>query len=241
MASVNREQRVDDLLEKATESLRCGAAFEAERMAAKALQMARQAADFERMTAVAPTLADARVQRMRLATEVGEITVIDEQPITEKMKIEPGNYLVQPPQVGADARRLRMAALQREIPVAVLCREPRTNLGLWPIVAVGRNTIVRTKVSPPDDPEAPDLEWFLDALEAIGEWAAQTVDGELEPARRVDALLDRLEAIPEHQGLHDVLIDTAREAHHAQKLAEQARREKASRRKKSRKSQEQSC
>ena len=49
--------------------------------------------------------------------------------VTEDMELEPGCYLVRPPLVGADARRLRLAAFEREIPVTVICREPRTQLG----------------------------------------------------------------------------------------------------------------
>ena len=57
-------------------------------------------------------------------------------------------------EAGADARRLRLLAAAGEVPAGVLCREPTSQLGLIPIVAIGPLGAVRTKVKPPREGRA---------------------------------------------------------------------------------------
>jgi len=232
--------KIDDLMEKASRSLSHMSYFEAERMAIKALGMARQEDDFERMARIVMPLLESRRQRAEQALSVGEVTVLDDE-ISEDMKIELGCYLVQPPLVGAAARRFRLAALHREVPVVVVCREPRTQLGLWPVVAIGaggslRTRVdreprtqlglwpvvaigaggsLRTRVDPPDDAEHPDPAWLLSALEELGDFAIQAIDPKRSPDRRIDKAIDYLDALPEHEGLHQYLEQACREAHKA--------------------------
>lgn len=198
-------------MEKASASMSRMVYFEAERMALKALLMARQVEDFERMARIVLPLQEARRQRLQLALDAGELRLPDE-PYVEGVRIDPGCYLIQPPQVGADARRFRLAALQADVPVAVVCREPRTRLGEWPIVAVGPGLTIRTRIKPPDDPERPDAAWFVGAMEAIGDAAIESVDLNYEPAKRVDLLIERLGAVPDHEKLHQALEQACREA-----------------------------
>src|SRR5580765_3056170 len=109
MADSPKPKKIAELLEKAHESLRQDIAFEAERLALKALSMARQGQDFREMCRIIRTLHDARRHRMRagITAARNKITVID-CPIVEEMTIRPGCYLVQPPHLGSDARRLRL-------------------------------------------------------------------------------------------------------------------------------------
>jgi len=58
----------------------------------------------------------------------------------------------------------------------------------------------------------PTREWFLHACEALGDAAIASVDPEMDVLMRVDALLKRLEAHPDHEKLHQVLGDCCREA-----------------------------
>ena len=210
MSVASQTQTIDELTGKAAGALADQRYFEAEALADKALTLARDEGDYGRMAVVVPTLALARSGRLALATDLGTITIIDE-PFEDDVKIEPGCYLAQPPLVGAHARRFRLTALHREIPAIVLCREPVIRLGLVPLVALGSGATVRTKVHPPQDLEHPDLEWFASSLEALGEAAAE-LDPALTVQKRVDALLTRLDAIPEHAGLHRYLEDSCREA-----------------------------
>ena len=64
--------------------------------------------------------------------------------------------------------RMRVCAMQTEVPVLVVCREPLTDRGLVPIVSLGHTT-VRGYVAPPDEDESHDLAWVLGAQEALGD------------------------------------------------------------------------
>ncbi|MHC4447052.1 MAG: hypothetical protein ACYSXF_04615 [Planctomycetota bacterium] len=211
MSIAAQSKTIQDLHEKARQALDESLPFEAERLAAKALQLARRERLFDRMAEVVSTIQEARRVRIEPAIATGEVVVLDE-PFDDQIKIEPGCYLIRPPLVGADARRLRLLAHSREIPVAVVCREPSTQLRLCPIVAISAGTTVRTKIDPPDDPDHPDMNWFLDAMHALGDWAIETLDSGSDVEKRLDALLSRLDAIPDHEGLHECLRETCLEA-----------------------------
>ncbi|MHC5004657.1 MAG: hypothetical protein ACYTJ0_16205 [Planctomycetota bacterium] len=214
MTSVGKTKKADDLCGQAEKLLSKGRHFEAEEKAHKALTAARSAHAFDRMARIVPVLCAARRARHQQAIEVGTVTILDEA-IDEDLGTEPGCYLIQPPLVGADARRLRASGLETGTPVAVVCREPITRLGLCPIVAICPGTTVRTQIDPPEDLESPDIEWFVEALQQLGDWAISTVDSDMEPVKRVDALIERLGAVPEHEGLHEALIAACLDAHEA--------------------------
>ncbi|MEE8155026.1 MAG: hypothetical protein V3T53_08765 [Phycisphaerales bacterium] len=210
MSPATTARKIDDLLSTAEKALRRKRYFEAERMAGEALLMARQERDYQRMAAIIRPLQKARQGRLALAVDIGGVTILN-APFTEGDEIEPGNYLVRPPMVGVDARRFRLAALALEVPVAVVCHEPITQLGLCPLVALSGNVVVRTKIDPPADPDHPDLPWLLDAMQALGDWAIESMDTQLAPERFIDELLSRMDAIPEHDGLHERLEEACRQ------------------------------
>ncbi len=215
MSREGQERQIDALIERATKALAKDNIFEAERLTAQALGMARENREFERLARCVPPLRQARGKRLRRALDVGKIKIIDSPP-TNNRKRKPGCYLVQPPQVGADARELRLRALEGKVAVAVVCREPDTMIGLCPIVAISPGATIRTKIDPPQDRERPDMEWFVEALEVLGDWAIETIDPALEIQRRVETILARLDAIPEHDGLLQCLEHACREAQRAQ-------------------------
>ena len=196
----SQAQIIDDLTAKAAKALAAGDQFEAERCGQEALELARSDGDFRRMAAVIPTLEQARLERLDEAAGLDRVTIMD-SPFEDSIVIEPGCYLFQPPLVGADARRFRLMAHGSRIGAVVLCREPRIRLGLTPLVALSSGATVRVKVHPPDDDGQPDMHWYLDALDALGE-AAGEMDPEMDVEKRIDALMARLAAIPEHEGLH---------------------------------------
>ncbi len=210
MSIASQTQMIDELTEKAVAALAAKKHFEAEDLAHKAIVLARDDSDFGRMAINVPTLRDARLSRLTAAMDVGTITIIDE-PFEDDYKLKAGCYLVQPPLVGAHARRLRLMAVTQEVNAVVQCREPVIRLGLVPMVALGIGTTVRTKMRKPADLDDPGLEWYSTALEALGEAAAE-LDPALTVVKRVDTLLPRVDAIPEHAGLHDFLEESCREA-----------------------------
>ena len=150
------DERIDELMDKATDALTNGRYFETERIADRALRMASQAAEFDRMARIVLPLMEARRLRVQEALAT-ERVVVRSDGIEEDEVVEPGCYLLQPPLVGADARRLRLSALNAETPVFVVCREPTTQLGLVPIVGLGQGVVIRCHVQPPDaGDDAPD-------------------------------------------------------------------------------------
>jgi hypothetical protein len=204
--------KVDELMTKAVQSLKGGALFEAERLAEKAFSMARQEQDFLCMAKLCARLMEIRQQRRDMALRVGRITIVD-APFDENIKVEPGCYLVQPPLVGSDARRLRLAAMMREVPVAVLCREPLTQTRLVPIVAISPGSTLRTKIPAMRDAANPDVEWFADAMEELGDSSLELLDPTLPVLKRIEILIDDLDALPEHCGIHEALKAACEEAH----------------------------
>ena len=210
MSASPRHEKVDEIMERAEAALRRSQWFEAERLAFRALEMARQQEEFDLLARVCLPLQEARRQRIQEATGSRKLNVLSAD-IGEEMPLKPGCYLIQPPAVGADARRLRLGALRREIPVAVMCREPRTGLGLCPVVAIGQVT-VRTRIDPPKDWDKPDHKWFLGAMEQLGDAAIEMLDTGMELDRQIDFLIAALDAVPDHEKLHQVLASACREA-----------------------------
>lgn len=204
MTTANLSQ-IDELMEQATSALTLGRVFDAERLSDKALRMARQSRSYERMARICLPLQESRRLRMQQALDTRSLTILC-TPQGDEPVISAGCFLVQPPLVGADARRYRLAALNQGVPIAIVCREPLTRLGQTPIVAIGQSTI-RTRIDPPASNEKPDLKWFVGALEALGDAAIAGVDTGIEPDRQVDALLACLDSHPDHEKLHQALAD----------------------------------
>ena len=227
---------IDDLMERASRALEATDYYKAESLCLKALDRARRAHDFERMSRIIMPLQEARRQKRHLAYEAAEArggpTVCRERPAV----VEPGVYILEPPALGIDGRALRDTAEGRRVPAVVLTREPMTRDGSWPIVAVGSIPIgpgvltLREKVAPPvplerietgirkDEFEPPMLAgtdwaaWMQASLEALGDAAIRSVDAGLAPAWRVDELIKRLDAHPDHEKLHQALSAACREA-----------------------------
>lgn len=207
-----RQEQIDDLMEQASEALSRTAYIDAELLADRALHLAHRARAYDLMARICLPLQEARRQRFMQAVDAsgGKVRMVD-QPFDDRSPEEPGLYLVQPMLVAADARRLRTQALERRIPAVVLCREPLTSVGLQPVVAIG-DLVVRTKVRPPKSVKQPSVTWFMEALEQLGDAAIEEIDAALTPVRRVEALLERLDAVVDHEKLHQRLADACRDA-----------------------------
>jgi hypothetical protein len=225
----SRASVVDDLMERASKALLDADYFEVEKLAKKALATARKANDFERMARVLLPLQEARRQRRHEAADTGIRMVLTARP--EKGVLLPGMYLVQPPLIGADARRIREEAEAARTPIVIVCREPMTRTGHWPVLAVGSGALTttrtfRTKITPPAgvEPretgmtrdaihEPPDAAWFQGANEALGDHAIAGVKPDEHPWWRVDDLMEALDALPDHEKLHQALAAACRSAH----------------------------
>ena len=210
MTSPAARTRIDEQVQMAEAALRRAKWFEAERCALKGLEMARRAEEFTLMAGICLPLMEARRQRLQQALDARRVAILREG-VVEEMKLQPGCYIVEPPLVGADARRLRLAALRDEVPVAVLCREPLNRMGLCPVVAIGGVT-VRTRIQPAKNHDKPTVAWFANALEELGDFAIETVDSGHDLDKQIDDVLAKLDAHPDHEGMHRTLLDLCERA-----------------------------
>ena len=183
-------------------------AFHAETRLARGLRSARDASAFDLMPEIVRALVDRRMARREAALEARRLTVVTERFEEEETRFEAGLYLLRPPLlVGADARRIRLLAMEQSVAVLAVCHEPVTRLGLCPIVGIAPGATIRTKVRPPadwDDAEAV-ADWMVQANDALGDQAVDLIDRELAAIKQLDQLLDRLDAIPEHRELHEAV------------------------------------
>lgn len=213
------------MMQEASEALVQRRYFECQALCEDSLTKAHSVRDYDRMARVLMPLQESRRLIRQLAVDAGahgSVTIVDSS-LPEKA-IEPGCYLVAPPRVGVDGRTLREAATKRETPAMVLVREPTTRDGMWPLVAVGPVT-VRTRVTPPGKGEwleqdvRPGPAWFERAAEALGDAAITGVQegnasgtGAGGLGALVDALMERLTTLPDHEKLHQRLQEACRAA-----------------------------
>lgn len=216
--------RIDELMEKASQALVATKYFECERLALDALQMAHRGEDYERMSRVLMPLQEARRQKRLLAIDTGKFTRLT-VPLDETHVPTPGCYLVEPPLVGVDGRDLRERADAADVPTFVVVREPLTRMGQWPIVMVGPVT-VRTKVQPPAN-DKPTIQWMVAASEALGDAAIQGIDAADDIYDRVDQLMECLLTVTDHEKLHQALAEACAAAAKQQLVAPRVSGKKA--------------
>lgn len=212
---------IDSLMEQASEALVAADYFKAEKLCLQALGKARRAADFERASRIVMPLLEARRQLRHEAVDSGLRVVLTSMPRSGK-DLAPGIYLVQPPLIGADARQLREMLAAARVPALVVCREPLTKSGHWPVVGVGSGGLtdtltLRARVLPPQLHESPDAAWFMAASEAVGDAGIARVRPTDPAAWQAEDLFDALDAAPDHEKLHQ----------HASRACEAASREPA--------------
>ncbi|MBL0927789.1 MAG: hypothetical protein IBJ11_09070 [Phycisphaerales bacterium] len=201
--------KVDGLMDQASAALVETRYFEAEALANEALHLAFQSRDFERMARICLPLQEARRQIRMLAVDSGKL-VRRHAPGAGEEKLKTGLYLVEPPLVGADGRDLRDHGRAQKVPVVVVVREPKTRLGLWPVVMIGPVT-VRARIPAPEG-DKPTAAWMLGALEALGDEAIAGVEAHLCEQERVEHLLERLDTVVDHEKLHQRLEESCRGA-----------------------------
>lgn len=232
---------IDDVMDRASAALLAADYFACEALCIQALHAAHRARAFERMARILMPLQESRRQRRHEAVDSGRVILLKDarSPATPSSAARtpgsktsrskaaddpwhPGCYLVCPPLVGVQARDIREALLRTQVPAMVLCREPTTSTGLWPLVAVGPASdatpmppVVRVRLAPPKvlTPEgAPDPGWMLAAQEALGDAALAKVNPAWPADHRVEDLMEWLDAIPDHEKLAQALEATCREA-----------------------------
>lgn len=206
---------IDELMEKASAALLHTDYFKAEDLCLKALTKARRGRDFERLSRIILPLQEARRQRRHEAFDCGHRAVLSK--LSDVKAPHPaGVYLLRPPIIGIEATIVRATAFRKKIPIAVLVREPLTSSGNWPLVLTVPERSIRIQVPAPESDEtiAPTAAWFMASIEALGDAALSSLDPK-DPAQwRVDDLLEFIEALPEHEKLHQRLAVECRAAMH---------------------------
>lgn len=206
-----RAARIDTLMEQASQALVRTDYWACERDAREALRLAHGSRDYERMARIVLPLLEARRLKRQKAQDAKRIVVVSSMTELEGQPLKPGCYLLKPPScVGADGRALLARAEQESVPVIVIVHEPLTLTKDWPIVVLGPTTI-RARVEPAKAKPTPS--WFLDALDALGEAALASVDAST-PPQRVDQLMACVEALADHEGLHQALAEECEDALH---------------------------
>ena len=212
MPPAGRTKAIQDLVNRGGDAIKDSAWFEAERVLERSLAMSHGRHDYTGMAEIIDLLSTVRaaICKEALASRTA-IRIVDDA-VTDTMEVERGRYLVQPPLVGADARRLRLLATAHEVPIVALCREPRTQLGLTPIVAIGPLGAIRCRIKSPEREDKPTAGWFRDALLQLGNAAVERIVPAQNLPRRLDAALGLLDTVPEDAGLHQLAIEICEEA-----------------------------
>jgi hypothetical protein len=199
--------QIDVLLNKADKALTGTSYFECEELCIEAVERAMKHRHYDQVAQAVMPLMEARRQKRVAAIDSGCLSIIDGE-LPHPPDIKPGVYLVQPPRVGIDGKRLRDAADKERVPIVVLVREPTTQTKLVPVVAISHRT-VRTKVALYDEVS---VEWILEAIEELGEVVVELIDTRQEAAQRVEYLWTCVQTLPDHEGLPALLAQAATEA-----------------------------
>ncbi|MHB1155960.1 MAG: hypothetical protein ACYC26_03870 [Phycisphaerales bacterium] len=176
---------IDALMEQAGESLAGMRYLECERFCQRAIALARQAGDMDRLARIVMPLEEARRQRRQTAEDAG-VTVLAE-------KLSPGEIvqrhprgclmLLAPPFDANDVAAVRELAVQRGLFIeTLLMDQPRLKAA------------------------------FSRAMEEQGDAALAQIGRHDDPAKQVDALLAVIDRIGDHEIAHQRLADAARAA-----------------------------
>ena len=180
--------------------------FKAEAHAIAAIDIARSTNNWVALSSEIAHLSEARLSRAKAAHNGKRVQLVQSNEEVE-LANERGRYLVQPPLVARNAALLDNALKSRGISGVVLCREPKTSLGLCPVVALGSGVTVRVQVEEPKNSCKPTCAWFDHAIEELGNHVLERLDQNSSIQRQLDYLLAHFSAIPTYVGGYQTAID----------------------------------
>ncbi|MBT5409701.1 MAG: hypothetical protein HOK75_05500 [Phycisphaerae bacterium] len=159
-------------------------------------------------TALAKHIQDvctARMQRADASRNGAKVQIVQSREDIENLH-DTGRYLFQPPLVARDAAMFDNAMKSNGVSVVVACREPKTSLGLCPVVALGSGVTTRVQIEEPKNPTKPTCSWFDHALEELGNHILEQMNKESASRSQLDYLLAHIPASPTHTGLYNTAI-----------------------------------
>ena len=166
----------------------------------------RNSKRWDQLKLAVEVLRKAQKDRVKSSKNGRRVQIIDDHQACERVSKD-GRILVRPPLVGRDAANLQESLDKRGYSTVILCREPRTQVGLCPIVTLGATTTVRSQVEEPKNIDAPTAEWFDFAVGELGRTVVERVDTLATNDRKLDYLIGHLNAVPSCDKLYCAIVD----------------------------------
>jgi len=223
--------KIDPIMERASESLAKMQYLDCESLCVEALTIARDAKQWVAYCRILLPLQEARRQRRMIAADgairLGSKTLAGSP--SDWLALQPEGCIVLTSPHDADvAKQLLSAARQQQLYAQVLLAEATDDVN-WEIKSIASPEVSITMPAPPTaaqdrwlQPDVADgvkkgsgvfsaADWFVDATEALGDAALQSVDKSLTGEAKVAAIEQCLEVVTDHEILHQRLADAARE------------------------------
>jgi hypothetical protein len=166
---------------------------------------ARKSGDWVALQSATKALRLANKERFSISKNGRRVCVLDGYEDIDEIK-DDGRYLVRPPLVARNASDLQTSLDERGFSTVVLCREPKTQQGLCPLVTLGDNTTVRSQIKEPMNPDKPTVSWFDAGTDELGRVIVEKTDTFTTNDRKLDYLLGHLCAVPAYDGLYGAII-----------------------------------
>ena len=180
--------------------------FKDEASAITAIDVTRAAMDWNALANAIHQLSVARASRVKKAHNGKRVRIVESNDGADLAK-EHGRYLVRPPLVARDASLLESTLKSRGFSGVVCCREPLTDLGLCPIVALGSGVTVRVQIEAAKNPKKPTCTWFDHALEELGHHVVESINPDSSTQRQLDYLIAHFSAIPTYTHSYRIAIN----------------------------------
>jgi hypothetical protein len=208
----------DAIMEAASEQLALMNYLDAETKCLEALSIARHNGQWDYYSRILMPLLECRRQRRMIAAE-GTVRIgtndLEFNADEWLSRCPTGCVVVTAPHTPADALELRSIARQSTNYVEVLFADRSS----WSVQSLAGPSVSCKVAAPTANTTDQWLEqsttagdWFIDAMEALGDAALATVDHNADPIAQIESLEHCLETVTDHEIIHQRLADAARAA-----------------------------
>lgn len=190
---------IDDIMERASQSLAQMDYLTTEALCLDALVEARAAGDWSYYARILLPLQEARRQRRMIACDAG-VRLGPSMPTA-------GVAVLTHPSSREEAKVLRRAAHAERRYVEVMFIDNPADASHWTVRSYDGPDVACEVGSPAGDP---DVTWYLQASETLGDAAIAQADAPIGSIERIDQLEQRLAVVIDHEKLHQRLAEAAR-------------------------------